>query len=79
MWNQDKPPAHWKNLPVPSAMRRGLAASLDLIEVWATAKLILPGAEENHLAATQTKSYTSSPELYLVPVPDPLCLYGLSY
>lgn len=59
-------------------MRGGLAASLDLIEVWATATLILPGAEENHLAETQTKPYTSSPELYFVLVPEPLCLYGLS-
>lgn len=60
-------------------MDPALAASLDLIEVWVAAKLIHPGAGEEDLAVAQTKSRTSSPELYLVPLPELLCLYWQSY
>lgn len=59
-------------------MRGQLATPLDLIEVCVAAKLILPGAGENHLPSTQTQAYTASPELCLAPLPDLLCLYGLS-
>ena len=52
-----------------------LAAHLDHIEGWVSAELIHPGAGEKNMAVAQTTPHTSSPGLYLVPLPELLCLY----
>lgn len=49
MWNQNTTPGDWEKNLSPGAVREELAGPVDLIEVRLAARLILPGAVENHL------------------------------